>query len=120
MQSQKGSHSDGFAVFPPCWPLVVPRGTPSLSQGGFAIFEDVLGLYRTLCLEEGGGGQVDTLLQAGCFPTSESRLGGGPVGAQEGPPGSPTTALVLPSCTTAATDGPTPLLPSSLGRSVPW
>ena len=65
MQSQKGSHSDGFAVFPPRWPLVVPRGTPSLSQGSFAIFEDVLGLHRTLCLEEGGGGQVDTLLQAG-------------------------------------------------------
>lgn len=65
MQSQKRSHSDGFAVFPPRWPLVVPRGTPSLSQGSFATFEGVLGLHRALRLEGGGGGQVDSLLQAG-------------------------------------------------------
>ena len=56
MQSQKRSHSDGFAVFPPRWPLVVPRGTPSLSQGSFATFEGVLGLHRALRLEGGGGG----------------------------------------------------------------
>lgn len=65
MQSQKHSHRDGFAVFPPRWPLVVPRGTPSLSQGSFATFEDVLGLHRAFCLEGSGGGQVDSLLQAG-------------------------------------------------------
>lgn len=119
MQSQKRSHSDGFAVFPPHWPLVVPRGTPSLSQGSFATFEGVLGLHRALRLEGGGGGQVDSLLQAGheeaVLPNVRMAL---EVGQWEHrkeprPPGFPMTSLVLLSCTTASTDSPAPLFPFS-------
>ena len=59
----KRSHSDGFAVFPPDWPLVAPQETPSLSQGSSAA--PLRTYWACTELFVSGWGQVDSLLPAG-------------------------------------------------------